>query len=147
VSNFQRHHLEAVLETCIEPPALNQLEYHPYLQRSNNYIPWMQEKGIQIASFKTLAPITVAPRGPLDAVLSSIAAKHTTTPEAVLLSWAIGKNVAPITTTNKSERMDEYLSAVSLKLSPEEQEHITKVGLERHFRWWGKAFFQPDHRS
>ena len=107
----------------------------------------MQEKGIQVASFKTLAPVTVAPGGPLDAVLSSIATKHTTTPEAVLLSWAIGKNVVPVTTTSKGERMDEYLSAVALKLSPQEKEYITKVGLERHFRWWGKAFFEPDDRS
>ncbi|KAK3295119.1 NADP-dependent oxidoreductase domain-containing protein [Chaetomium fimeti] len=147
VSNFQRHHLEAILKTCTEPPALNQLEYHPYLQRSDNYVPWMQQKGIQVSSFKTLAPVTVAPGGPLDAVLSSIAVKHATTPDAVLLSWAIGKTVVPITTTSKGERMDEYLSAVALKLSPQEQEDITKVGLERHFRWWGKAFFKPDDRS
>lgn len=43
--------------------------------------------------------------------------------------------------------MDEYLSAVALKLSPQEQEEITKVGLERHFRWWRKAFFEPDDLS
>ena len=43
--------------------------------------------------------------------------------------------------------MDEYLSAVTLKLSPGEQGEITKVGLERHFRCWEKAFFQPDDRS
>ncbi|KAH6843146.1 NADP-dependent oxidoreductase domain-containing protein [Chaetomium sp. MPI-CAGE-AT-0009] len=147
VSNFQRHHLEAVLETCTEPPVLNQLEYHPYLQRSDNYVSWMQEKGIQVSSFKTLAPVTVAPGGPLDVVLSSIATKHATTPEAVILSWAIGNNVVPITTTSRGERMDQYLSAVALKLSPQEQEDITKVGLERHFRWWGKAFFKPDDRS
>ena len=107
----------------------------------------MQEKGIQVSSFKTLAPVTVAPGGPLDAVLSSIAAKHTTTPAAVLLSWAIGNNVIPISTTSKDERMDEYISAVTLKLLPQELEEITKVGLERHFRWWGKTFFELDDRS
>jgi diketogulonate reductase-like aldo/keto reductase len=107
----------------------------------------MRDKGIEVSSFKTLAPVTVAPGGPLDTVLSSIAANHATTPSAVLLSWAIGKNVIPITTTTKGERLDEYLSAVTLKLSPQEQEEITKVGLERHFRWWGKGFFEPDDRS
>jgi diketogulonate reductase-like aldo/keto reductase len=147
VSNFQRHHLEPVLETCTDPPALNQLEYHPYLQRSDNYVAWMQEKGIQVSSFKTLAPVTVAPGGPLDTVLLSVAAKHATTPAAVLLSWAIGNNVIPISTTSKAERMDEYISAVALKLLPQEQEEITKAGLERHFRWWGKTFFEPDDRS
>ncbi|KAK0753793.1 NADP-dependent oxidoreductase domain-containing protein [Schizothecium vesticola] len=122
VSNFQCYHLEPVPETCTEPPALNQLEYHPYLQRSDNYVAWMQEKGIQVSSFKTLAPVTVAPGGPLDAVLLSIAAKHARTPAAVLLSWAIGNNVIPISKTSKDGRMDEYISAVTVKLLPQEQE-------------------------
>jgi len=43
--------------------------------------------------------------------------------------------------------MDEYLSAVGLKLSTQEQKKITRVGLERHFRWWGQRFFEPDDRS
>ncbi|KAK4446015.1 Aldo/keto reductase [Podospora aff. communis PSN243] len=147
VSNFQRHHLELILKKSTNPPVLNQLEYHPYLQRSDDYVAWMQDKGIQVSSFRTLAPITAAPLGPLESVLSSIAAKYTTTSAAVLLSWAIGNKVVPITTTSKGERMDEYLSAVTLRLSPEEQDEITKLGLERHFRWWGQAFFQPDDRS
>lgn len=55
VSNFQRSHLEAVLEVCSVVPAINQLEYHPYLQRAHDYIPWMREHGIEVSSFKTLA--------------------------------------------------------------------------------------------
>ncbi|KAK4160271.1 Aldo/keto reductase [Cladorrhinum sp. PSN259] len=136
-----------ILKTCTEPPALNQIEFHPYLQRSEDYVPWMHEKGIQVSSFKTLAPLTVAKGAPLDVVLSSIAAHHGTTPIAVLISWTIGKNVIPVTTAGKNERMDEYLNAVALKLSPEEQKEISKVGLERHFRWWGQKFFSPDDRS
>ncbi|KAK0710558.1 NADP-dependent oxidoreductase domain-containing protein [Apiosordaria backusii] len=147
VSNFQRRHLEAVLETCTEPPTVNQLEFHPYLQRSGDFIPWMREKGIEVSSFKTLAPITVAAGGPLDPVISSIATNHVTTPGIVLLSWAIGKNIIPITTTGKGDRMDEYLRAVALKLSPQEQEEISRVGLQHHFRWWGQRFFEPDDRS
>jgi hypothetical protein len=42
--------------------------------------------------------------------------------------------------------MDEYLAVVKLKLSAEEQGEITQVGLQRHFRWWGKKFFDPDDR-
>ncbi|CAG8975617.1 hypothetical protein HYALB_00006825 [Hymenoscyphus albidus] len=35
VSNYQRPHLEATLKTAIDPPVINKIEYHPYLQRSN----------------------------------------------------------------------------------------------------------------
>ncbi|KAH6615689.1 NADP-dependent oxidoreductase domain-containing protein [Chaetomium sp. MPI-SDFR-AT-0129] len=147
VSNFQRHHLEAVLDICTVVPAINQLEFHPYLQRDADFIPWMREQGVEVSSFKTLAPITVGAGGFLDPVLQSIADNHGVTISTVLLSWAIGRNVAPITTTSKGERMDEYLAAVTLKLSAEEEEEITKVGLQHHFRWWGRKFFSPDDRS
>ncbi|AEO71842.1 uncharacterized protein THITE_2093336 [Thermothielavioides terrestris NRRL 8126] len=99
------------------------------------------------SSFKTLAPVTVAAGGPLDAVLQSIAANHDVAVSTVLLSWAIGRNVVPITTTSKRDRMAECLAAVSLKLSTQEVEEITKVGLQHHFRPWGKRFFSPDGRS
>ena len=36
VSNFQRHHLETILQTATVIPAINQLEFHPYLQRSGD---------------------------------------------------------------------------------------------------------------
>jgi diketogulonate reductase-like aldo/keto reductase len=147
VSNFQRQHLEAVLEVGTEVPVLNQLELHPYLQRADGFIPWMRENGIEVSSFKTLAPVTVAAGGPLDPVLTSIAAKHNTAVSTVLLSWAIGQNIVPITTTSTSARMDEYLEATALKLSAEEREESTKVGLQHHFRWWGKKFFGEDDRS
>jgi diketogulonate reductase-like aldo/keto reductase len=147
VSNFQRQHLEAVFEICTEVPVLNQLELHPYLQRADNFVPWMREKGVEVSSFKTLAPITVAAGGPLDPVLTSIAANHKTAVSTVLLSWAIGQNIVPVTTTSNSTRMDEYLAAITLKLSAAEQEEITQIGLQHHFRLWGKRFFGVDDRS
>ncbi|KAF4764702.1 hypothetical protein HAV15_000408 [Penicillium sp. str.  len=135
VSNFQRSHLEAVLEVCSVVPAINQLEYRPYLQRAHDYIPWMREHGIEVSSFKTLAPITVGKGGPLDLPLSSIAARHNTSTSTVVLSWAIDQNIVPITITTKAERMDEYIAALSLRLSRDELEEITQIGLEYHFRW------------
>ncbi|OAQ60316.1 aldo/keto reductase family domain-containing protein [Pochonia chlamydosporia 170] len=60
ISNFQRHHTEALLEICAIKPVINQLEFHPYLQRANDFVPWMREQGIEVSSFKTLAPITLA---------------------------------------------------------------------------------------
>ncbi|GES63679.1 aldo/keto reductase [Aspergillus terreus] len=147
VSNFQRNHLEAILETCSVVPAINQLEYHPYLQRSLDFIPWMRERGIEVSSFKTLAPVMVGKGGPLDEPLASIAAKHNTTTSAVVLNWATSQNIVPITTTTKKERMEEYIAAISLQLGRAELEEITQIGLKHHFRWWGKDFFGPDDRS
>jgi hypothetical protein len=43
--------------------------------------------------------------------------------------------------------MDEYIAAVSLKLSRAELEKITQIRLEHRFRWWGREFLAPEDRS
>ncbi|KAM0421249.1 hypothetical protein ACHAPT_010971 [Fusarium lateritium] len=147
VSNMQRHHIEAILEIAAVVPAINQLEFHPYLQRSNDFVPWMREQGIEVSSFKTLAPITVGKGGPLDGVLDKIAEAHSVSTDTVIMRWALNQNIVPVTTTGKAARMDQYIAAADLRLNPDEQEEITQVGLTHHFRWWGKSFFEPDDKS
>ncbi|KAL8911207.1 MAG: hypothetical protein Q9171_003583 [Xanthocarpia ochracea] len=147
VSNFQRPHLETILNVAEIIPTVNQIEFHPYLQRSNDYIPWMKEQGIEVSAFKGLAPMTVAKGGPLDETLALIAQKHDTDKNSVLLKWHMSQNVVPVTTTSKEERLRQYLQAIQLNLSAEEQEEITQIGLKHHFRWWGTQFFDVDDRS
>lgn len=147
VSNFERKDLEVIVETCSVVPVHNQLEYHPYLQRANDFVPWMHGNRIEVSSFKTLAQITVAQDGPLGPPLSSIAEKHSTTRTAVVLSWAMSQNIVAITTTSKERRMEEYLSAVDLELDCDELEKITQVGLQHHFRWWSQSYFDPEDRT
>jgi diketogulonate reductase-like aldo/keto reductase len=61
VSNFVRKDLEYILNGgATDPPAMNQLEYHPYLPRESDgelYIPWMQKQGIIVAASKCLSPV------------------------------------------------------------------------------------------
>ena len=147
VSNFQRPHLEAILEVAKVIPTVNQLELHPYLQRADDYVPWMKEHGIEVSAFKGLAPLTVAKGGPLDGPLSTIAKNHNVDTSSVLLKWHMTQNFVPITTTDKTERMKQYLEAIKLDLSAEEQEEITQIGLKHHYRWWGTQFFGPEDRS
>lgn len=147
VSNMQKSHLDIILETATVIPAINQLEYHPYLQRANGFVSWMKKRGIEVSSFKGLAPLTVAKGGPLDKLLISIAQSHGVTEEAVLLRWAFGQGLVAVTTTRNEERIDRYLTALDFKLTPEEHDQITQVGLTHHFCWWGRKYFDPDDRS
>ncbi|KAL7957562.1 NADP-dependent oxidoreductase domain-containing protein [Trichoderma compactum] len=153
ISNFQRHHIEALLETCTVKPVINQLEFHPYLQRGNNFVPWMREHGIEVSSFKSLAPTTVG-KGvplddplPLDELLPSLARKYRVEGSVILLRWCIGQNIVPVTTTSSQARLDEYSMATKVVLEPADIEEISQEGLRHHFRWWGKDFFEPEDRS
>ena len=55
VSNYFQQHLEATLATAEIPPVVNQVEFHPYLQRQN-LVPWAKSKGIATAAFR---PVTL----------------------------------------------------------------------------------------
>jgi diketogulonate reductase-like aldo/keto reductase len=147
VSNYTRSNLEATLKGATDPPVINQIEYHAYLQRSNDYIPWMREYGIQVASFKGLTPAFRCPDGPLKEPLSRMAKAHNTTEAVVLLSWLIQNNIVAVTTTTKPERLDEYAQALKIKLDKEDLDEITNVGATYHFRTsWGEHF-EDDDRS
>lgn len=145
VSNYLRPHLEATLKGATSPPVINQIEYHPYLQRGDNYVEWMHQNGIQVGSFKGLTPAFRAPDGPLREPLTRIAKAHGVTEAAVLINWTIRNNVVAVTTTTKLERLDEYARALDIKLTDEEAKEITDVGASYHFRTsWGEHFVDDD---
>lgn len=49
VSNFLQGHLETVLQTAKVPPAINQIEFHPYLQHGK-LLDFHREKGIAVSA-------------------------------------------------------------------------------------------------
>jgi diketogulonate reductase-like aldo/keto reductase len=147
VSNFLRSHMDAILSVASITPSNNQIEFHPYLQRGNNYLDWLASKEITVTSFHGLAPLRKAAGGPLDEPLKKIAEKHGVSEDAVLIKWQIKQGVVPITTTTKAERMDGYLKAVDLELGDEEMDEITKIGAGHHVRTWQTQRFAEEDRS
>ncbi|KUJ17037.1 Aldo/keto reductase [Mollisia scopiformis] len=147
VSNHLQPHIEAILEVATIVPAVNQIEFHPYLQRGNNLVPWLKEHGIEVTSYNGLTPLRKGLGGPLDGPLKEIAKKYGVSENAVLIQWQIHQGIVPITTSSKPERLAEYLQGVELKLEPEEVEEITRVGLTHHFRASQLTRFEPDDRS
>ncbi|PNP46413.1 hypothetical protein THARTR1_10735 [Trichoderma harzianum] len=147
VSNYLRPHVEATLVGATIPPALNQIEFHPYLQRGNDYLPWLRENGLQVGSFKGLTPAFRAPDGPLRETLSRIAKAHNTTEAAVLINWIIQNGVVAVTTTTNPGRLDEYAQALKITLEENELQEITDVGSTYHFRTSWSEHFEADDRS
>ena len=133
VSNFLVEHLEAVLEIAEIVPAINQLEYHPYLQREK-VVSFAKSKGITIAAVGPLSPIRKAKSGPLDPLLERLARKYGVSEEAVALRWTIQTGAVAVTTSGKKERLEGYLGILDFELSEGEVEEMTMVGKTKHFR-------------
>ncbi|KAI5292487.1 hypothetical protein KEM52_006315 [Ascosphaera acerosa] len=156
VSNFLQPQLEAVLATARVVPAVNQIEYHPYLQHGA-LLPFMKSKGIQACTYAPLTPVTrakqVAEEGgrggltALDGVLNDLAGRYAVTPGEVLLRWNIQQGSVPITTSGKEARLKQYLAAVGFALTPAEVRRVTDEGGKRHYRAFWRDKFAPDDRS
>lgn len=146
VSNFLQKHLEAILETAQARPAINQIEFHPYLQHGN-LVQYHKNKDIKLSAYSPQAPITKAPEGPLTPVLEKLAKKYAVNPGEILLRWCIDQNVVAITTSSKEQRMSDMLRTVTFNLTPKELEEISQTGDSFHYRAYFTDVFDKNDRS
>lgn len=145
VSNFIKDDLEIILKTAKEPPSVNQLEFHPYLQRED-LVPYHKEKGILVTAYAPLTPVTRAAGGPLDGYLDALATKYYVSANEILLRWCIEQDVVPITTSHKEQRLSDYLRSLTFKLTPKEVNEISSIGNQHHHRAFFNSRFDKDDR-
>jgi len=96
VSNFQAHHLRRLHEETTVPPAVNQIEVHPYLTQEP-LLAFNTEHGIATEAWSPIAKGGVL----TDPVITEIARTQGKTPAQVVLRWHIqlGNIVFPKSTT------------------------------------------------
>ncbi|OAA64414.1 aldo-keto reductase family 1 member c13 [Niveomyces insectorum RCEF 264] len=137
VSNFRQEHLEAVLKTAKVPPAINQIEFHPYLQHGD-LVPFHRAHNIAVSAYGPLTPIVRARPGPVDAPYAALAKKYGVTESDVGLRWIIDSGIVAITTSSNEQRIQGYQAHLaSFRLTPKEVEEIATEGNKKHYR----AFF------
>jgi len=144
--NFRVNHLTEILEVAKIKPAVNQIEYHPYVfKASGSTVKLNREHGIITSSYGGLSPITRVQGGPLDTVLPSICKRlentrgQPVTQGQVLLKWLQQQGILVVTTSSKEERMKEYLDTFNVPpLTAEEIQAIDENGSNFHKRhYWG----------
>ncbi|GHJ85307.1 hypothetical protein NliqN6_1709 [Naganishia liquefaciens] len=133
VSNYRISDLEETLKTARVIPAVNQIEVQPYMIGAGlPLIEYCKAKGITIAVFSALAPLTHFPGGPVDPVVREIAAQIGSTEDQVLLKWAHQVTCGGIvlTTSLRSERLRGQIHALEEMepLSESQMQSITSAG-------------------
>lgn len=129
VSNFMEVHLERLRAVSGVVPAVNQIEYHPYLQ-SRRLVAYCRKNGIQVEAW---SPLMQGGRVLQDPVLMEIAARHDRTVAQVILRWDLQCGVATIPKTTQRQRLRENAEAFGFELTPVEMEAIGALDRdERH---------------
>lgn len=141
VSNFRVGDIRELLAHARVRPAVNQLEFHPYLQQSE-LAQLCRSEGIALEAYCPLGPITLWPGGAVDEPVRAAAEAHGTTPASVLLAWPLALGHAVVTTSTKPGRAAEALRAAAIRLSDAEVEAIAAAGAAatQRRRFWVNDF-------
>lgn len=123
-------------DSCLSLP---QVEIHPYvIDKAQALIDYCHSKGIRIAAFSCLAPLTHFPGGSVDAVVKDIAQAIGATEDQVLLKWAHQVTRGGIVLT-KSQSVERLKGQVKVfeemeDLSESQVRAITEAGMKKHQR-------------
>ena len=122
VSNFEPNHLRTLLDSANVVPALNQIEFHPYLQQHELYS-LHRELGIATESWSPLGQGTVLE----DPVIGAIAQRLERTPAQVILRWQLqlGNIVVPKSATES--RIRENIALFDFELSGDDMDALAAI--------------------
>merc|ERR1712169_163828 len=136
--------MEAIHETAKIVPAINQIEFNPYLQHVE-LLEFQKKHGIKASAYSPLTAITRAAPGPVDDVHERLAKKYNVTKGEIALRWAIDQGIVAVTTSSNEDRLKQYLKVTVFKLTEEEIEEIATEGKKKNFRgYWNKWYKDDD---
>jgi diketogulonate reductase-like aldo/keto reductase/predicted dehydrogenase len=129
VCNVTRPQLARLVDAARIPPALVQVERHPYRPRTD-LVEWCHERGIRVVAHSPLS----APGLLSDPVVESVADDAGVTAAEALLAWHVTRGVVPIPSTTRADHAVSNLAAARCRLGEEEMDRLDALadpGFER----------------
>lgn len=119
VSNFSRYQLSAAHHVSDVPIAVNQIEFHPYLQRPD-LLEYCREQDVVVEAAAPLARTAVFG----DETIEALAEKYDRTPAQVVLRWAIEKDVVVLPKSRSAAHIRENVALFDWELDHEDHQRI-----------------------
>jgi diketogulonate reductase-like aldo/keto reductase len=130
VSNFMIRHLEELLAHAQSPPAVNQIELHPWCQQ-RDVVAFCEDRGIAAVAY---SPLTKGLRL-RDPRLAAVAREVGRTPAQVLLRWSLQKGFVTIPKSARRERIIENAAIFDVALGTESMATLDGFNEEHHVTW------------
>jgi diketogulonate reductase-like aldo/keto reductase len=121
VSNFTIHHLQDLLNENIKI-ALNQVEFHPFLNQES-LLDFCNKHSIAITAYSPLARRKVY----YDPTLREIGLKHSKTPGQISLRWLIQMGIIVIPKASIESHLKENFKIFDFELSSEDMIKIDEI--------------------
>lgn len=130
VSNYTIEHLKPLLATARVVPAVNQVEFHPWLYQKD-LLEFCRAHGIQLEAY---SPLTKGERLH-DPQLTAIAQKHGKSPAQILIRWCLQHEVVVIPKSTHPQRIGENASVYDFELSDEDMCQLDAFDERYHCTW------------
>lgn len=119
VSNFTVRHLDELMATARIVPAVNQVEFHPFLVQ-RELLEFCRRHGILVTAYSPLAH----GQGVGHAALTAIGRRYEKSSAQVMIRWAIQHGAAVIPKSTRRDRILENALVFDFELSAEEMAEI-----------------------
>lgn len=130
ISSFKQWHIDELLSYAKIPPAVNQIEVHPYFSEQE-LAGYSLFKGIAVEGW---SPFGSGRNGVLnDAVIAQVAKKYGKSVAQVILRWNIQRGIIVIPRTIRPSEMKENMEIFDFHLSDVDMSIIN--GLNRNMMW------------
>ena len=130
VSNYMIWHLEELLSSCEVVPAVNQVEFSPFLYQ-RDLLDFCNQKGIQLEAY---SPLTKGKKLN-DDVLKAIASKYERTAAQVLIRWALQHNLVVIPKSADPGRIKENADVFDFTIADEHMERLDDLNEDLRTSW------------
>jgi diketogulonate reductase-like aldo/keto reductase len=130
VSNYTIRHLEELLEGSSTVPAVNQVEFHPFLYQKD-LLDFCGSNGIALEAY---SPLT---RGEMldDPKLAVIASEYSRTPAQMLIRWALQHGTIVIPKSVRRERIIENADVFDFEISKLDMGSLDGLDERIHTSW------------
>lgn len=126
VSNYEVRHLEQLLDSSSLVPAVNQIEFNPFVySKQAPILEFCRAQGILVEAYSPLA------QGDLvkNSLIVEIAKKYNRTSAQVMLRWAHQHGTVPIPRSRVPHRIHENIEIFDFELSNEDMRAINHLSI------------------
>ena len=129
VSNYTITHLEEMKNYMTIPPAVNQVEFHPFLYEKE-LLEYCHGHNIAVEAHSPFANNKCND----NEVVKNIAVKYNKSPYQVFVRWSLQHGAIPLPKTTDPERMKENINVFNFELSSEDMETLNALSIGLHVR-------------
>lgn len=122
VSNFKKHHLQTLLAECNVAPAVDQMEFSPYMQ-DREALEFCRERGIVYEAWSPLGAGAYTD----DPIIKAVGSKYGKSPAQTILRWVIQQDIVVFPKSVHESRIAENADIFDFELSEEDMAEISSL--------------------